>query len=76
MASRRASWDELDALVGVLGRLGSGVFQIANDVSKDDQARAAYFGRLRDVAVRTGRTVSLPVLFLANRAELGTSWRA
>ncbi len=70
VASRLASWDELDALVGVLGRLGSGVFQIANDVSKDDEARAAYFGRLRDVAVRTGRTVSLPVLFLANRAEL------
>jgi N-acyl-D-amino-acid deacylase len=70
VASRLASWDELDALVGVLGKLGSGVFQIANDVSEDDEAREAYFARLRDIAVSTGRTISLPVLFLANRPEL------
>jgi N-acyl-D-aspartate/D-glutamate deacylase len=70
VASRLASWNELDALVGVLGKLGAGIFQIANDVSEDDTTREAYFARLRDVAVRTGRTISLPVLFLENRAEL------
>jgi N-acyl-D-aspartate/D-glutamate deacylase len=70
VASRLASWTELEALVGVLGNLGTGIFQIANEVSQDDELREAYFARLRDVTVRTGRTVSLPLMFLANRPEL------
>jgi N-acyl-D-aspartate/D-glutamate deacylase len=70
VASRLASWTELEALVGVLGNLGTGVFQIANEVSREDELRQAYFTRLRDLAVRTGRTVSLPLLFLATRPEL------
>jgi N-acyl-D-amino-acid deacylase len=70
VASRLASWTELDALVDVLGNLGTGIFQIANEISRQDELRAAYFARLRDLSVRTGRTVSLPLLFLANRPEL------
>jgi N-acyl-D-aspartate/D-glutamate deacylase len=70
VASRLASWTELEALVGVLGNLGTGIFQIANEVSQEDELREAYFARLRDLTVRTRRTVSLPLLFLANRPEL------
>jgi N-acyl-D-amino-acid deacylase len=70
VASRLASWDELNALVGVLGELGSGVFQIANEVAEDEGTRAAYFASLRDLAVRTRRMVSMPLLFVAQRPEL------
>jgi N-acyl-D-aspartate/D-glutamate deacylase len=70
VASRLAAWSELEALVGVLGNHNAGIFQIANEVSREDELRHAYFARLRDLAVRTGRTVSVPLLFLANRPEL------
>jgi N-acyl-D-aspartate/D-glutamate deacylase len=70
VASRLASWDELEALVGVLGELRTGLFQIANEIPVEDEPRAAYFARLRDVAVKTGRTVTLPIVAVPSRPEL------
>src|SRR5439155_5250226 len=51
VASRLASWSEVQALVGVMTDLGAGVFEIANEQHPDGAPRAEYFGRLRDLAV-------------------------
>jgi hypothetical protein len=42
--------------------MATGVFQIANEVSREDDARAHYFRRLRDLAVKTRLTVSFPLM--------------
>jgi N-acyl-D-aspartate/D-glutamate deacylase len=53
VASRLASWDELRYLVGVMGELGVGVFQLVEDPPNDDE-RAARDSRLIDLAVESG----------------------
>ena len=52
VASRLAAWDELVALVSLMGRESTGVFQIGGTEEGLD-------GRLRDLAVSTG----VPILF-------------
>jgi len=62
VASRLASWDEVRRLVGTMGEMGTGVFEISNEFdtrSDDPIARAESHGRLRDLAVETG----IPVTF-------------
>lgn len=55
VASRLASWDEVRHLVGVMGELGAGIFEIANEqYYNDPQAQRAYIARLRDLTVDTG----------------------
>ena len=61
VASRMASWDEVRSLVGVMGDLGSGVFELANEQHRDDASLAEYYGRLRDLAVESGRPVTFIV---------------
>ncbi len=57
VASRLASWAEVAELVGVLGALGTGVFQLVQDPPPpDDPERDA---RLLDLAVRTGVPVAI-----------------
>jgi N-acyl-D-amino-acid deacylase len=57
VASRLASWDEVAELVGVLGALGTGVFQLVQDPPPpDDPDRDA---RLVDLAVRTSVPVAI-----------------
>jgi N-acyl-D-amino-acid deacylase len=55
IASRSTSWAELTALVEVLGRAGSGVFQLAVDTGRaesDDLALAmSFYDELRELAV-------------------------
>ncbi|MEO8695127.1 MAG: amidohydrolase family protein [Acidimicrobiales bacterium] len=53
VASRLASWDELRYLVGVMGELGAGVFQLVEDPPNEDE-RAARDARLIDLAVESG----------------------
>src|SRR6185437_4539684 len=53
VASRLASWDEVRHLVGVLGDLGVGVFQMAED-PPDAEERPSRDARLIDLAVETG----------------------
>ena len=61
VASRMASWDEVAALVGVLGELGTGIFETADSgmsaADPDDRARG--LGRVRALAAETG----VPVTF-------------
>ena len=59
VASRVAGWDEVQALVRVMGDLGGGIFEIAGeDTGRDPDLRRDYLGRLRDLAVETGVPVT------------------
>jgi N-acyl-D-aspartate/D-glutamate deacylase len=63
VASRLASWDEVRRLVGVMGDLNAGIFELAGEnvdrSSKvDPQQRRDYHVRLRDLAVETGRPIT------------------
>jgi N-acyl-D-aspartate/D-glutamate deacylase len=64
VASYVADWEEVAALVGVLGDLGSGIFQLAGDIS-DPVLQAD----LTKVALATGRPVHLACVYLAERPE-------
>jgi N-acyl-D-aspartate/D-glutamate deacylase len=52
VASRLAGWDEVCDLVGVLGELGSGVFQLVEDPPAVEE-RPEREGRLIELAVKT-----------------------
>jgi N-acyl-D-aspartate/D-glutamate deacylase len=62
VASRSASWDEVQTLVGVLGQLRRGVFEIAQErvlFSRDQAERDEFNSRLQALAVDSG----VPMLF-------------
>jgi N-acyl-D-amino-acid deacylase len=76
VASRVASWEEVRRLVGVMGDLNAGIFELAGegvDRSLDDPDGVRdYHRRLRDLAVETGR----PITFgLFGRREAPGLWR-
>ena len=59
VASRIARWDEVEALVGVMGELGAGIFEIAGeDTGRDPERVRDYLVRLRDLAVDSGCPVT------------------
>jgi N-acyl-D-aspartate/D-glutamate deacylase len=58
VASRIADWHEIDRLVGAMAKLDSGIFQIGPDIS-GGEAQRIFLGRLRQVALETGR----PIMF-------------
>jgi N-acyl-D-amino-acid deacylase len=60
VASRLASWDEVRQLVGVMGELNAGLFEIAGEqTGADPQRTRDYLGRLKALALETG----VPVTF-------------
>ncbi len=60
VASRLAAWDEVRQLVGVLGELNAGVFEIAGeDIGLNPERIQDYCHRLKALAVDTG----VPVTF-------------
>jgi N-acyl-D-aspartate/D-glutamate deacylase len=61
VASRMASWSEVEALVGVLGELGTGIFETADSgmSAPDPEARARGLDRVRHLAADT----QVPVTF-------------
>ena len=61
VASRLASWDEVRQLVGVMGELGAGVFELANEDMRDHDRIPEYLGRLKSLAVDTGVPVTFGV---------------
>ena len=76
VASRMASWDEVRRLVGVMGDLNAGIFEIAGEgvdrTSGGEEARRDYHRRLRELAVETGR----PITFgLFGRKDAPGIWR-
>jgi N-acyl-D-amino-acid deacylase len=56
VASRLASWDEVVALVGVMGDLGRGIFEgVDGGMSADDpEVRARTLGRMKALAAESG----------------------
>jgi N-acyl-D-amino-acid deacylase len=76
VASRMATWEEVRRLVGVMGDLNAGIFEIAGEgvdrSSGGEEARRDYHRRLRELAVETGR----PITFgLFGRKDAPGIWR-
>jgi len=60
VASRIANWDEVRQLVGVMGELGAGIFEIAGeDTGAEGPRLDDYLARLKSLAVES----SVPVTF-------------
>jgi len=75
VASRMATWDEVRRLVGVMGELNAGLFEIAGegvDRAPDDPGLRDYHVRLRDLAVESGRPVTFGVF---SRRGVPDVWR-
>jgi N-acyl-D-aspartate/D-glutamate deacylase len=76
VASRVASWDEVRRLVGAMGELNAGIFEIAGEAvgrtNADLEGLRDYHVRLRDLAVETGRPVTWG---LFSRREAPDIWR-
>jgi N-acyl-D-amino-acid deacylase len=69
VASRLAEWSEIEQLVGAMGELGVGLFELANEsqvAARDPEARAQANARLRRLAVDTGVPVTFGVLGAAD----------
>jgi N-acyl-D-amino-acid deacylase len=75
VASRAASWDEVRRLVGVMGDLNAGIFELAGegvDRAAGDPGLREYHIRLRDLAVETGRPITFGVF---SRHGVPDVWR-
>ena len=54
VASRLASWDEVRDLVGVMGEMNAGIFEIAGeDTGRDPEKIKEYLGRVKALSVDT-----------------------
>ena len=77
MASRAAAWSEVQALVDVMAELGTGVFEIANEVaprSIDPVVRAAGQRVLFDLAVESRVPMTFGIPRLAGAAAGDTAF--
>jgi N-acyl-D-amino-acid deacylase len=75
VASRAASWGEVRRLVGVMGDLNAGIFELAGegvDRAPGDPGLREYHERLRDLAVATGRPITFGVF---SRRGVPDVWR-
>jgi N-acyl-D-amino-acid deacylase len=64
VASRLAKWDEVRGLVGVMGELGAGVFEIAQeDIERDPERMRDFFGRLQGLALETKVPTTFGVVY-------------
>jgi len=76
VASRLASWDEVRQLVGVMGELHAGVFELAQeDVDRDPAVLADFHNRLKALALETG----VPVTFgggASRKSPQPNMWRS
>ena len=68
----RRHWAEVRALVGVMGDLGGGIFEIAGeDIGRNQDRQHDYFGRLRDLAVETGVPVTWGMFSSRRKPDAG-----
>jgi N-acyl-D-amino-acid deacylase len=75
VASRLATWDEVRRLVGVMGEMNAGIFELAGEAAGRDLADPGfrdYHVRLRDLAVETGRPITWGVF---SRLDAPDLWR-
>ncbi|HWD24660.1 MAG TPA: amidohydrolase family protein, partial [Acidimicrobiales bacterium] len=79
VASRQASWDELRALVGVLGEYeGDRIFEISLEKGTSDpdpKVREAVFARLRSVALSSGAPIMFGITAGLTQDPEGYRWR-
>src|SRR5579885_681389 len=61
VASRLASWEEVRQLVGVMGELGAGVFELASEDMRDPSRVPDYMSRLKTLALDTCVPITLGV---------------
>ena len=61
VASRIADWSEIERLVGAMGALDSGIFQIGPDISGGEAQRAC-LEQLRKIAIDSGRPIMFGML--------------
>jgi len=76
VASRLATWDEVRRLVGVMGAMNAGIFELAGegvDREPGDPGLREYHVRLRDLAVEAGRPITFGVF---SRRNVPDVWRA
>jgi N-acyl-D-aspartate/D-glutamate deacylase len=73
VASRLANWDEVKQLVGVMGDLHAGVFEIAReDIDRDPEKMRDYISRLKALALSSG----VPITFgLTHSRKTPHTWR-
>jgi len=73
VASRLANWNEVEELVGVMGELGAGVFELApEDVERDPERMRDFLGRLQRLALETG----VPTTFgVVSPRKFPNNWR-
>ena len=76
VASRLATWDEVRRLVGVMGEMNAGIFELAGEAvgrtAGDTEGLREYHVRLRDLAVESGRPITWG---LFSRREAPDVWR-
>lgn len=74
VASRLANWDEVRQLVGVMGEMNAGIFEIAAENPLDTpEALLDYQTRLKDLAVDTG----VPITYgQFSRRSSDDTWRS
>jgi len=72
VASRLAKWNEVQALVGVMGDLKAGVFEIAQEDVPTPERLHDFLGRLKALALET----SVPTTFgVVNFRKMPGQWR-
>ena len=73
VASRAATWAELETLVRAMGEVGAGILEVAGEATGANRERAAkYYTALKDLSVTTGRPVTFGMF--ATRVAPG-AWR-
>jgi N-acyl-D-amino-acid deacylase len=70
VASRLADWDEIVALVEVVGRESGGTFELSSERHRDPERQAAYADQLRRLAVSTKVPVAFSVFASTNLPQL------
>jgi N-acyl-D-aspartate/D-glutamate deacylase len=79
VASRVATWDEVRRLVGVMGEMNAGLFELAGegvDRAPNDPGLRDYQVRLRDLAVETGRPITFGVFSRRSAPDVWRSYMA
>ena len=74
VSSRLASWDEVVALVEVVGREGGGTFQLAPERHDDREGREEYERRLQRLALSSGVPVAYGGITARNTDLIDDTW--
>ncbi len=74
VASRLAKWEEVSELVGVMGGLGAGVFELAQEsVERDPEGMRDFFARLQRLALATRIPTTFGVVTVRSAPDM---WRS